>query len=75
MLFRCRSETSVFHVKAETTAKLMPIIPARGTRARVKFFNDGRPPALAVDTADGFDDMVFSFSTTKNRNYLKSTIN
>lgn len=46
-----------------------PMRPARGTRARVKFFNDGRPaddaePAtllllvLADDTAAAVDDIV-----------------
>ena len=44
-------------------------MPARGTRARVKFFNDGRPaedaPTALEATAPVADDM-FSFLIIKN---------
>ena len=52
---------------------MTPISAARGTRARVKFFNDGRPAAdapaaftplllvLADETALAFEDIVRVF--------------
>ena len=52
---------------AETTAKPTLMMPARGTRARLKFFNDGRAIdglailaalVLAEGTAAACEDMV-----------------
>jgi len=54
-------DTSTCHATADTTAIAQPIKPALGTRARVKFFNEGRgiddelatllPLVLADETA------------------------
>ncbi len=38
----CRSDTNTFHATADTAAMPHAINPALGTRARVKFFNEGR---------------------------------